>query len=73
METREIKDSLFIMENASFHISRNVQDYLKSKNIKIITNVHYLSTFNSIELIFRSFKNITYKELYSSMKELKKK
>ena len=73
MGENKIKNSLFIMDNASFHVSKSVQKYLFSKNIKIVTVVPYLSTFNSIELIFRAFKNITYKEIYNNMKELKNK
>ena len=69
----ERKNMLVVMDNAKFHVSRKVKNYFENKNIKVITTVPYLSTFNSIELLFRSFKNITYKENFKNMKELKKK
>ena len=69
----DIKNSLIIMDNAKFHVSKKVTQYFKDKNIKIITIVPYLSTFNSIELLFRAFKNKMYKETYKNMKELRKR
>ena len=49
---------LVVMDNAKFHVSKQILEFLRIKNIKIITNVSYLSNFNSIELLFRDLKNI---------------
>ena len=73
MDENKLNNSLFIFDNAKVHISKMRTNYLKDKNIKIITNVPYCSFFNSIELLFRAFKNIIYKECFSTIKELKKK
>ena len=56
MNGEDIENSLIIMDNAKFHVSKKVSKYFADKNIKIITIVPYLSTFNSIELLFRAFK-----------------
>lgn len=68
----KINNSLFILDNAKIHVSKLVKNYIKNKNVKIITNVPYCSFFNSIELLFRSMKNITYKKNFKSIKDLKK-
>ena len=61
------------MDNAKYYISSNVQKYLISEKIKIVTNVPYLSSFNSIELFFRALKNVTYKENYNTITNLRTK
>lgn len=66
------KTALFIMDIAKFPISKKVIDYLTDIKIIIIKILRYLSNFNSIELIFISYKNIIYKENYKGMKSLKK-
>ena len=73
MDENKLNNSLFIFDNAKVHISKTTTNFLKDKNIKIITNVPYCSFFNSIELLFRAFKNIIYKECFTTIKELKKK
>jgi len=55
MNEQEKQNSLLAIDNAKFHVSKKVQEYLKTKNVKIITNVPYLSIFNSIELTFKDF------------------
>ena len=59
------------MDNASYHISKSIQKFIEKQNVKIVTNVPYLSYFNSIELLFRTIKNITYKENFENIKTLK--
>ena len=65
------ENSLIVMDNASYHISKSIQKFIEKQNVKIVTNVPYLSYFNSIELLFRAIKNITYKENFENIKTLK--
>lgn len=72
LEKEKNRECIYILDNAKFHVSKECEKYFESKRIKIITIVPYMSSFNSIELLFRSLKNITYKKNYSSLLALKK-
>ena len=61
--------SLIIMDNASYHKTKEViKVYLENK-LKIITNIPYQSEFNGIEFFFGFFKNMYYKYLFKNKKE----
>ena len=64
--------TIFVMDNLSSHLTKEVKNLIKSKSLKVFYTVPYESIFNPIELCFRAIKNITYKNLYKNIKELKK-
>ena len=44
--------------------------YYAENRINIIFNTPYFSTFNSIELAFRSIKNLLYKKVYNDFNKV---
>jgi len=62
-------NTLFIMDNHTSHISKEFLRLVKKK-IKILYNVPYESPFNCVELSFRHLKNITYKQIFPTIRSL---
>lgn len=72
MAEEEIRKTIIIMDNATFHISNEVVQFFKKQKLKGLTICPYRSSFNMSELVFRYVKNIIYKNVYNKMEELKK-
>lgn len=71
MNEDEKKNTIIIMDNASYHLSSEVINFFKNEKLKGLTNCPYRSNFNCIELVFRFIKNIIYKNVYSRIEDLK--
>lgn len=67
----QIKNYLFVLDNASFHLTLNMFEIYNKKQLKVLFGVPYKSNFNMTELIFRYIKNYTYKKLYNNIELLK--
>lgn len=68
----KLNTTVFIMDNLSSHLTKDIKNIIKSKSLKAFYTVPYESIFNPIELSFRAIKNITYKNIYKNIKELSK-
>lgn len=62
------KNSIFIFDNLSVHISSIMKKYYLDNSVNILTNIPYLSPFNLIELSFRKIKQKLYRKLYDDIK-----
>ena len=58
------------MDNARFHKGDEMIKYYKSNGIKIIFNVAFESSFDSVELSFGYIKNILYKRVYTNIEKV---
>lgn len=65
------KKSLFILDNCKAHLTVDCYKLFNQENLKVLYSVPYRSSLNMIEYAFRKIKNITYKNLYSPIEELK--
>ena len=67
-----INNYIFILDNASIHLTNELFEFYHKWKMKILFGIPYMSCFNMIEYAFRFIKNIIYKKLYpdtNSMKE----
>lgn len=64
------KKYFLIMDNFRCHKTENVIEFLTKSKLNTIFNAPYYSSFNSIELTFRSIKKITYSNIYDSIDEV---
>lgn len=69
---KERNTTIFVMDNLTSHLTNDIKKIIKSKSLKVFCTVPYESVFNPIELSFRAIKNITYKNIYNNIKDLKK-
>ena len=69
----ETKNSIFIMDNASYHVSKKTKIYYKEAKLKILFNCPYKSDFNAIELVFNLIKNNLRKEIHKNQKDYAEK
>jgi hypothetical protein len=70
LKAKEKRKFVFFMDNARFHKGSEMIKYYKSNEIKIIFNVPYESSFDSVELSFRYIKNILYKRVYTNIEKV---
>ena len=70
LSEEEKTKTIIVMDNATFHISRDVVNFFKNNKLKGLTICPYRSSFNMIELTFRYVKNIIYKNVYSNLNDL---
>lgn len=68
----ELKNTLFVMDNLSVHLSKNIKEIMQKNKLKILFTVPYESMFNPIELAFRYIKNIIYRKIYLNIKNMTK-
>ena len=61
------KRYVIIMDNLSCHRTKQMFEFYKKNKINVIFNVTYKSSFNAIELAFRTIKFKIYKKLYESI------
>lgn len=66
---KKMQNSIFILDNASYHLSRDMKKFYKEKKLKILFNCPYKSKFNSIELVFNLIKNKLNKEIFKTQKD----
>lgn len=71
LSEEEKDNTMIIMDNATYHVSKEVINFFKNNRMKGLTICPYRSPFNMIELVFRYVKNIIYKNVYSNMLDLK--
>lgn len=71
LNEEEKNTSLIILDNCTAHLVYECFQIFNENKLKVLFTVPYRSNFNQIELVFRSIKNITYKELFSSIENLK--
>ena len=64
------QNKLVIMDNAKFHLTKEVQNIFLENKIKVITICPYNSDQNMIELVFRHIKNILKRKIFKSQKKL---
>ena len=69
--SKESKNSIIIMDNAAYHKTSDVITIFKKNKFKVLTIPPYKSSFNMVELVFRFIKNITYKNIFYSVEEMK--
>ena len=67
------KDKLVIMDNAKFHLTKEVKEIFEKSQIKVITISPYNSDQNMIELVFRHIKNIIKKYNFKTISKMKNK
>ena len=72
LSEEEIKKYVFFFDNARFHKTKKFKNFYKNNKLKIITNVPYESSFDSVELSFRYIKNVIYKNIYNSIDDVTK-
>ena len=65
IEKNNIGNYAVFLDNLSAHKTKKMIKYYAENGINIIFNTPYFSTFNSIELAFRSIKNLLYKKVYN--------
>ena len=73
MDKKKIKNSVFILDNAKYHLTKNIKHFVNDNELKFLFGVPYKSTFNAIELAFNLIKNNIYDSQFKNMKELKNK
>ena len=71
-EEEEKNNIIIIMDNARFHTTKEIISFFKDNKLKGLTICPYRSYLNMIELVFRYIKNITYKNVYNKLVDLKK-
>ena len=71
MQNEEIQNHIIILDNLSSHLTNDLFEFYKNKNLKVLFNIPYNSPWNMIELVFRLIKNITYKRIYNNINSLK--
>ena len=54
-----------VLDNATYHKSKDVQDSLNKFGINVLYNLPYLPQFNMIELPFNNLKKVQREELVS--------
>lgn len=69
----KIENSLFVMDNASYHLSKKVKSVARKEKLKFLLNVPYKSQFNAIELVFHLIKNNLNKEIYDNNNDFLKR
>ena len=72
LSEKEVKNSVFVMDNLSVHLCPNIKELMKNRKLKVLYTVPYESEFNPIELCFRYIKNFTYRKIYLKINELQK-
>ena len=72
MSEDEKEKHILILDNLKSHLTIELFQVYFNNKMKILFNVPYKSCFNMIEKVFRHIKNITYKAIYSTKKELLK-
>lgn len=60
---------VIVMDNLSSHRTKNAMDFYINNKLNIIFNCVYRSSFNCVELAFKSIKLHLYKNLYESIDE----
>ena len=65
LSEEEIKKYVFFFDNTRFHKTKELKNFYKNNKLKIITNVPYENSFDSVELYFRYIKNVIYKNIYN--------
>lgn len=73
LNDEEISKTIFIMDNHSSHLTPQMFELYHEKKLKVLFGVPYFSQLNMIELVFRGLKNITYKLLFKTIKDVEKK
>jgi transposase len=68
----KVKNSVILMDNVSFHHSKNVVNCINSTSNKILYNVPYNPETNPIEFVFSIIKNFVRKTEPSSIINLEK-
>lgn len=64
---QKIGKTVFILDNATYHCSKEIRKFAKKEKLKILFNVPYKSNFNAIELCFHLIKNRLYKEINTNI------
>ena len=67
------KKALFVLDNASYHKTKEIIKKFNQYKFKVITNIPYKSEFNGIEFFFACFKNEYYKFIFENREEQKQK
>ena len=70
IEKKIINYAIF-MDNSSRHKTEKMIKFHVDNKINVIFNTPFLSNFNSIEIAFRSLKNLLNKKIYESMVKMK--
>jgi transposase len=68
-----INTSIFILDNASYHLSKEIKEFAKLNKLKFLFNCPYRSEFNAIEIVFNLIKSNVHKEIYKKQKEFKER
>jgi len=62
-----------ILDNASYHYSKKVKEFLEGKNIKLVFLPAYSPNLNLIERLWKFFKKkVLYNQYYENVKEFRK-
>ena len=58
------KNTILIMDNAAYHKSKEVQSYIKDRNITIFTIAPYWPCLNPVEKVIRWIKTKVRRQMY---------
>jgi hypothetical protein len=72
IDEKSIKQYVLLLDNLSSHKSPLLIKFFSENKINVIFNSPRMSSFNCIELAFRTIKNILYKKLFFSIDEMEK-
>ena len=64
------KNSIFILDNATYHNSDKIKKFVNEHGLKVLFTVPYKSQYNAIEFAFNLVKNFVNKNTYRTLKEL---
>ena len=73
IDDKIVKNTLFILDNAKIHITKQIQIFCKKKGLKVLFIVPYKSQYNAIEYCFNLIKLNIYNENIITLIKLKKR
>lgn len=69
----EIKNSVFVLDNAKYHTSSKIEKFAEENNLKFLFTIPYKSQYNCIEYAFNLMKIDIYNIFITTGKELENK
>jgi transposase len=73
MNKNEIKNSVFVLDNATYHATNDIKKFAKQNQLKFLFTIPYKSQFNCIEYAFNLMKIDIHNTMINTKKELEKK
>ena len=70
IDDKTLKRTLFILDNAKIHLTKNIQNFCSKKKLKFLFIVPYKSQYNAIEYCFNLIKSNIYNENITTLKQM---